>query len=190
MKKILVLFITLLLTFSTKVFATGLGPQVNFNFGFTPGHASYGYTNGGVALSAKFDSLPVYWAFSMNFAKTGLTYIDNDFTVHNPWRINIGATADYWFLNKEIIGLWHWYWGVGGAADIGFTTYATTCYIGVGPRVLIGMNWFFMDGFMELYAQQVAQPMIQFAIGPDGTDNGVFRFPIYFPAEVGLRFYF
>ena len=190
MKKVMIVLACLMLSLGSKIFATGLGPQVNFNYGFTPGHADYGYLNGGVALSAKFDSLPVYWAFSMNFSKTGLYYLDNSGVAHVPWRINLGVTADYWFFNKEIKGIWHWYWGVGGAADLGFTTYKTTSYIGLGPRVLIGMNWFFMDGFMELYAQQVAQPMIQFAIGPDGTDHGIFRVPLYFPGEVGLRFYF
>ena len=52
------------------------------------------------------------------------------------------------------------------------------------------MNWFFADGFLELYVQQAIQPELQFAFGDDGSANGVFGVPVYFPSSVGLRFWF
>ncbi|MBQ9495214.1 MAG: hypothetical protein IJR50_06205 [Treponema sp.] len=189
-KKLLVAPTALILFASSYTFAIGLGPQANFNYGFVHGNPKYGCMDGGLALSAKFDALPVYCSFSVDFGKTGFIHIDSNDNVHNPWRINVGAIADYWIMNPEIIGLWHWYWGAGGAVDLGFTTRGNNIYLGFGPRIFIGMHWWFANGFLELYAQQVFYPQFQFAIGTDGRDNGMFRVPIYFPAEMGLRFWF
>lgn len=190
-------FTALLLAFALfanqKIFATALGPQLNLDYGFIVTPLPDGYTSFfgnfrfGSALSAKFDALPVFWAFSFDAAKH--QYDSNNEKV-SAWILTFAASADWQLINAEIKGLWHWFGGFGIVADVGFTTTRTNVYTGFGPRAFIGMDWFFMDGFLELYAQQVLQPMLHFAFGNDARENGAFRFAVRFPSEIGLRFYF
>ena len=179
---------------SSGVFATGIGPQLNFDPVVTPGYV-YSPNTWGLACSAKFDSMPIYWALSTGWAsysykttvtRNGVTY---DTYTDTP-LFSVSATGDYWMMNPTISGIWKWYWGLGGAVTTSFGTSSGDFYLAAGPRGVIGMNWHFCDGFMELYAQGAVEPEIQTVFGDDGKQNGYVRFPIYFPFNAGLRFWF
>ena len=180
---------------SSGVFATGIGPQLNFDPVVTPGYV-YSPNTWGLACSAKFDSMPIYWALSTGVSsysykriETSSSGVKYDTYVNAP-LFNVSATGDYWVQNPEINGIWKWYWGFGAAVSTSFGTTEPNFYLSAGPRAVIGMNWHFCDGFMELYTQGAVEPEIEFVFGEDGTTNGVVRVPIYFPFNVGLRFWF
>jgi hypothetical protein len=183
-KKILMLVAALVLSSPAVVFATGLGPQLNLSPNFA---AEYPDSFWGLSCSAKFNSIPVYWALS---ADTGdYTYKDSDNSSVKTNFLRTTLTGDYWVMNPTIRGIWKWYWGVGGIVS---TTVSAggNLYLSVGPRAVIGMNWHFLDGFLELYTQAAFQPEIELAFGEDGSANGIVRAPVYFPFNIGVRFWF
>lgn len=186
-KRIAALAAAVVLSASAGIFATGLGPQTNLEPSFTPGYASSSGT-WGMSLSAKFDSLPIYWALSTDGGY--YTYNDSDGDSVGTTLLSTTLTGDYWVMNPTIKGIWKWYWGFGGAVSTGISTNGKNFYLKAGPRAVIGMNWHFCDGFLELYTQGALQPEIEFAFGEDGTENGVVRVPFYFPFNTGLRFWF
>ena len=198
-KKFIATVVAAILSASTRLLATGLGPQINFDWGYAINPKSgisgaFDYTTN-FALSAKFDSLPIYWAFSFGFGPVTVYDTIDMFNVPissnvNAYLIRLATTADYWVMNPQIVNLWHWYWGFGGFASMGFTTKGGNIYLDIGPRALIGFNWYFIDGAIELFAQQVFQPMMRFVFGKEGTNNGIFCIPLHFPIEIGCRFYF
>jgi hypothetical protein len=168
MKKLLAVCAAFIISASCGIFAMGVGPQLNTDPVIVPGDGSG--VSYGVGCSAKFDSLPIYWALSTNFG--------------NGVFLNGELTGDYWMKHAKIQGLWSWYWGLGAAVSTQFS--ADNFTIAAGPRGVVGMNWIFCDGFLELYAQGVVQP--EFAI-TFGDDDGV-SLPIYLPFNSGLRFWF
>jgi hypothetical protein len=172
---------------SAGIFATGLGPQTNFEPEFTPGYSSNSDI-WGVSCSAKFDSVPVYWALSTNAGN--YDYDDSDNSSVSNLLLSATLTGDYWVMNPTITGIWKWYWGFGGAVSTAVSMNGKNFYLRAGPRAVIGMNWHFCDGFLELYTQAAFQPELEFAFGEDGTNNGFVRVPIYFPFNTGLRFWF
>ena len=184
-KKLIAVFAAVVVSASAGLFATGIGPQLNFDPVATRFITPPAW---GFACSAKFDNIPLYFAGIFDIAPH--FYKDDDGAVVATARLGLQVTADYWFMNPEIIGLWRWFWGVGGAVRTDFTANGKNFYLSTGPRVLAGMNWHFADGFLELYVQQAIQPELQFAFGEDGKANGVFYIPVYFPSSVGLRFWF
>jgi len=176
----------LVLTASAGVFATGIGPQTDFNPSFTPGY-SYSDSLAGASCSVKFDSMPVYWALGTDAGS--YTYASSSGS-QSATLFSTTLTGDYWIMNPTIKGIWKWYWGFGGAVSTAMTSDGKNFYLKAGPRAVIGMNWIFCDGFLELYAQGAIQPQVEFAFGEDGTRNGILRFPFYFPFNSGLRFWF
>lgn len=185
-KKLTALFAAALLSASAGVFATGIGPQLNFDPVAAPRFTPPVW---GLACSAKFDDIPLYFAGAFNIIAP-YTYVKSDGTPVVTARLGLQLTADYWFMNPEIIGLWHWFWGLGGAVRTDFSVNGKNFYFSTGPRAVAGMNWFFADGFLELYVQQAIQPELQFSFGDDGNASGLFGVPVYFPSSVGLRFWF
>ncbi|MFA6856847.1 MAG: hypothetical protein WCR31_06525 [Treponema sp.] len=183
-KKILALAAAVVLTSPAVVCATGLGPQLNLSSNLTAGYPGNFW---GLSCSAKFNSMPVYWSLS---ADTGdYTYKDSDNSSVKTSFLRTTLTGDYWVMNPTIKGIWKWYWGFGGTVS---TTVSADwdLYLSVGPRAVIGMNWHFLDGFLELYTQGAFQPEIEFAFGSDGSANGIVRTPVYFPFNIGVRFWF
>jgi len=187
-KKIVTFAAAFILSASAGIFATGIGPQMNFNPGFTPGYTDYP-ASWGFACSAKFDSVPVYWALSTDGGYYSYK-TDTSSGYVSTTLFNTTLTGDYWVMNPTINGIWKWYWGFGGAVSTSFAANGKNFYLKAGPRAVVGMNWFFLDGFLELYAQGAIQPELEFAFGEDGTHNGVVRVPFYFPFNSGVRFWF
>lgn len=153
---------------SCSLFAMGVGPQINTDPVVVPGDSSS--VNYGLGCTAKFDSLPIYWALSTNFG--------------DGIYLNGVLTGDYWMMHEKIQGLWGWYWGLGAAVSTSF--WSDNFTLSAGPRAVIGMNWIFCDGFLELFAQGAVQPEIALTFG----DDGGITFPVYLPFNAGLRFWF
>lgn len=149
--------------------ATGIGPQLNTVPVVVPGHSNV--IEYGIACSVKFDTMPVYWALS-----TDLNSLGNYFAAE--------LTGDYWFCNPVITNNWKWFCGLGAAVGTGMNT--DNVFLELSPRAVVGMNWLFCDGFLELYTQAAFQPGIRFVLGDDADVLAPFRFP----ANVGLRFHF
>jgi hypothetical protein len=172
---------------SADIFATGLGPQTNLEQSFTPGYTDSTGT-WGIACSVKFNSIPVYWALSMDDGY--YTYKDSYGSSVGTTLLSTTLTGDYWVTNPTIKGIWKWYWGFGGTVSTAVSTNGNNFYLKTGPRAVIGMNWHFYDGFLELFAQGAIQPEIELSLGEDGSENGFIRLPVYFPFNAGLRFWF
>ena len=100
-KKLTALFAAALLSASAGVFATGVGPQLNFDPVAAPRITPPVW---GLACSAKFDDIPLYFAGALNIIAP-YTYVKSDDTPVVTARLGLQLTADYWFMNPEIIGL-------------------------------------------------------------------------------------
>lgn len=159
-KRFLALVGLLVVAGTAQLFAWGIGVQ---------GGASVGGA-GGAAVTFKLDESPLVFAVDASFYSN---------------YIGIGATADYWIQNPEVMdvsfGSWKWYYGVGLAAGVGLGDNYFT--FSVAPRALVGTNLFIMDNFLEFYTQLAYQPTL--SIG----DYGGFAL-INFPIVGGVRFWF
>lgn len=159
-KRFLALVGLLVVAGTAQLFAWGIGVQ---------GGASVGGA-GGAAVTFKLDESPLVFAVDASFYSN---------------YIGIGATADYWIQNPEVMdvsfGSWKWYYGVGLAAGVGLGD--NYFIFSVAPRALVGTNLFIMDNFLEFYTQLAYQPTL--SIG----DAGGFAL-INFPIVGGVRFWF
>lgn len=158
MKKLLAVLAVLIVMGTTSVFALGIGAQGGANVG--------GGVHGNGALTFKLDDKPFVFALDVN---------------PYPNWFGVGLTADMWLANPKISGdLGYFYgWGLAGSVDLG------TNYLGlnVGARLLAGLNFKLLDGFIELYVQGAWQPTL--AILP-GIGFDLFSFPV----NGGIRFWF
>lgn len=159
-KRFLALVGLLVVAGTAQLFAWGIGVQ---------GGASVGGA-GGAAVTFKLDESPLVFAVDASFYSN---------------YIGIGATADYWIQNPEVMdvsfGSWKWYYGVGLAAGVGLGD--NYFNFSVAPRALVGTNLFIMDNFLEFYTQLAYQPTLSFG------DAGEFAL-INFPIVGGVRFWF
>lgn len=159
-KRFLALVGLLVVAGTAQLFAWGIGVQ---------GGASVGGA-GGAAVTFKLDESPLVFAVDASFYSN---------------YIGIGATADYWIQNPEVMdvsfGNWKWYYGVGLAAGVGLGD--NYFNFSVAPRALVGTNLFIMDNFLEFYTQLAYQPTLSFG------DAGEFAL-INFPIVGGVRFWF
>jgi hypothetical protein len=173
MKKKLFTYAVVLVFAVGTMSATGVGPQSGSSYNVS---AYSGMVTSGLGCSAKFDSVPVYWALTTNINSSDHTFY-----------FNTELTGDYWVMNPNIKGIWSWFWGFGGVVSTGSD--GSVFYLNAGPRAVIGMNWIFCTGFLELYVQNAVEPEISFVF--TGTEeNELPRFPVYFPFDAGLRFWF
>lgn len=156
-KKILIVAALLMVVCVGGAFAWGIGIQGGGGY---PGA-------GNVAVTFKLDSLPLVFATNL--------YIRDSFT--------LGLSADYWFLNNNIVGPLNWFIGAGLGANLGFPVSDDGNFVfDLGLRVPVGLNMYLVDGFIEPYVQAV--PAI-------GMDIVPFKFPTFrFDGNIGIRFWF
>ncbi|MBQ5780795.1 MAG: hypothetical protein IIW10_02455 [Spirochaetaceae bacterium] len=163
-KKILALALACIVG-TSSLFAWGIGIQG----GGAPG-ANFG---GGGAITFKTDNLPVVWAVDLGFG--------------SQW-FSAGVTADWWILNKPIVGIWNWYFGVG--AYVGVNIWNNDYFgINVGGRIPIGMNWMLFNNKFEIYLQAAAQLGASIGISAGYGDHfDIFHWSV--PINLGIRFWF
>ena len=156
MKKRIALAALMLCIACASIFAFGIGVQGGTDV------AKHGVT--GVAVTFKLSSIPLLFAVEI--------------PSFDPFAL--GVSADYWIVNPAIIGnsalSLNWYIGAGIFGDffIGDDFYA-----GLGARVPIGINLFFLKQILELYLQ--VAPGVEFEVG-NGFDVG-----FTCPVNYGLR---
>lgn len=156
MKKLLAVLAVLFVMGTTSVFALGIGAQ---------GGANLGAGSSSAALTFKLDDKPFVFA------------VDGSF-----WSnyIGVGLTADMWLANPTISGPFGYFYGWGLAGSVGLGN----DYLGlnIGARLLGGLNFKILDGFIELYIQAAWQPTL--AILPE-LGFGFLNFPV----NGGIRFW-
>lgn len=155
-KKVLLLVLVLLLLASVSTFAIGIGAAGTY--GWSTDNGLYGGF-----LTLKLDDLPL---LGIDVA-SGTNYL------------RIGATADWWQLNKNLSGMLNWYWGLGA---YGRVTLADPVSFALGARLPIGLNMYILDP-LELFIE--AAPSVGIGIGNSsvGLDWGV-------QGALGFRFWF
>ncbi len=159
-------FAFLIFLFSNSIFALGMGPLFMANQKI---EYSQSVTQSfGAACSLKFDTLPIYFEFSTEYAP-----FTNDF--------DINLSGDFWFSNPQILPNWNFYYGAGLA--LGSDFYSNKFMLNFGPRLLVGFNWQLFDGFIELFVQQAAQQNVSFEFGGQGRTF----YPLELPFSVGFR---
>lgn len=165
-KKLGILFFLVTIAGSANLFSMGIGLQGNYNAGefFAPG----------IAVTFKLDSTPFYYAVN--------------------WRIeekvqNIGVTADYWVLNKNLVYLanspLNIFFGIGGFCNLTFNQNdgADAFESSLGLRVPVGVNMYLADGVIEPFVQVAPSFGLRFipAIEAD---------KVYWPISAGFRIWF
>lgn len=159
-KKLVLVAVLLCFVAIGSVFAFGIGVQIGG-----------GWLNGGLgnaAITFKIDQLPLVFAADFSFG---------------GGSFSIGASGDYWFLNPNIVGPLNWFLGAG--LGLGFTI-GDPFAMSIAARLPIGLNAFFIDGFLEPYIQVVPQIGGRIVMGDDvsgGLYGGV-------GANLGLRLWF
>lgn len=164
-KKLVLVAVLLCFVAIGSVFAFGIGVQAGGGFAYR----GAGYGLGNVAVTFKLDQLPLVFAV--------------DFGFHND-SFSIGGSGDYWFLNPNIVGPLNWFLGAG--LGLGFTI-GDIFDMNVAARLPIGLNAFFIDGFLEPYLQIVPQIGLGLTSGGGHTDFGLYG---GFAANLGLRLWF
>ncbi len=156
-KKIVVVALMLCLACGS-IFAFGIGVQGGTDV------ANNAVT--GVAVTFKLTSFPLLFAVEI--------------PSFDPFAI--GISGDYWILNPSITGgrSWslNWYVGAGIFGDV-FIGIGKDVSFGVGARIPVGLNIFFLRGILEAYLQ--VAPGLELEI-----DNGV-GFDFVCPINYGLR---
>lgn len=165
-KKTALLFILLIVPIFCG-FCIGAGAQL----GVIPSAESLEFSAAG---TMRLDRIPIQFAFGLNGG-----------SIDDECIFGMGGSVDFIFLNIQIINNWNFY----SAAGLGGDFYLGTnknFYTSAGLRALLGMDFLFMDGFLQLYFQQVIEPC--FVFKNDATyKNGLC---LKFPIEAGLRFQF
>lgn len=153
--------------------ATGVGPTVSVD-----GGAVFGEDNGSVmcvtlGCSLKLDRFPIYWSLTTGPLFCGGIPCDDIF-------FDITLTGDYWILNPAISSTWNWYLGAGGAVSGGV---GTNGFLAAGPRVVLGLNTFTMNGAIEVFMQGAAQTQAMLS-------NGDLSILITIPLSAGMRLWY
>ena len=156
MRKKIVLAAIMLCIACGSIFAFGIGVQGGTDV------AAGGQT--GVDITFKLDRIPLMFAVGI--------------PSFSP--ISVGVTADYWIINPAIVGgpSWSLNWYI-GAGIFGNFFLGDDFFVGLGARIPIGLNIYFLRHILEGYLQ--VAPGIEFEVG-----NG-FRVDFVCPINYGLR---
>ncbi len=166
-KKVFLLLISILI--SSKIFALGIGPALDFTAGnnFKNSDSPTPIVEAGISCSIKADNIP----FSLNIA-TDWNFSENIFRAK--------ASCDYWVLNPQLSDYTMFFTGLGATA--GLSACKNSAAFTAAPRLVIGLNWIFYDGFLEYFIQGAAEPEFTFS-----NEN---NFSLKFPCNAGIRLYF
>ena len=171
MKKLLSAISALFL--SVNLFALGAGVQVSCKPAFPLKENSLPFSVGqNITGTFKTERIPAVIAVGLDFFET-----------EKVFGFGFNATADYLVFESQLKNITNIYGGLGITGDLYYTT-SSDFFYDAGMRVLIGVNFHFYDGFLELYVQQAFSPVIQFI--PDAEKSFAFKLPL----EAGFRIHF
>ena len=153
-----------ILIFSANIFSMGIGPQLDFSAG-TDGNG--GIFQAGISCSMKADNFPLAVSVATDY----------DFSENS---MNAGISCDYWIFNPQIGNYSSFFAGPGAFAGGSFSS--GSAFFCAAPRLVLGVNWIFYDGFLEYFVQAAVQP--EWKIGTTA------EFSLKVPCNAGLRLYF
>jgi hypothetical protein len=165
MKKILIVLV-FVVVFSGAAFADHPDNQLGIGI-IGGGYISFSGNghSGGVGLSLKVPSLPIFWAF----------YLPS----FNP--LSLGISGDYYLIEGVLvpdINL-HWFAGLGGWLTLG--GFNSNLWLSLGARVPLGLSWHLVDMF-EIFLNVAPSLGLQ-VTSPQG-------FYGFLPVELGIRLWF
>jgi len=170
-------FLTIIITtlFSLNIFAIGAGIQVSGIPSVDIQNNDISVNNYDANLTGTFRLFRIPAAFGFGL-EAGADYTQFVF----------GTTGffDYIFLDNQIENNWNCYAGTGVNLKAMFTKDFDTSLSG-GLRFFSGMNWVFLDNYIEYYTQIVLIPSYVFY-----TTEGKGLFRISIPVETGVRLHY
>ena len=123
----------------------------------------------GAGLTIVFPGFPVFFYFDLT----------NNFN-------HVAAAGDYYFIDDNIDGPWHWYFGLG----LGVASWINDKKLGLATalRIPIGVSVQPIDWF-EFFIQAVPQVGIRF-VGHEGDKEGFGIYNRFWGGNIGIRFWF
>lgn len=178
MKKIKAFFIYMI--FASNLFAVGAGLQAGFRPSFLldskakqieekPIFLGFG---GNVSGTLKLDRIPVILATGINLSSE-----------KDIFTVGINASCDFYYEN-QIFNTLNFSTGIGPSLDILYSQ-DSVLQINPGFRFFAGLNKYFLDGYIEIFARQIINPV--YRLDPINKKS---CFGMDFPFETGLRFHF
>lgn len=170
------LIVVLLSTISfSKLFALGAGVQIGAIPSFTINESGIENKSCDLNITGTFRFFRIPAVFGFGF-ETG-----SDNSV-----FTFGATGffDYWFFDHQLNNTWNIFSGAGLSSNIMFDSDINPI-LNIGPRFFTGMNWLFLDNYIEYYAQLNIVPTY---VKNLTNENNSFKVSI--PIETGVRLHF
>lgn len=167
-KKKLAIFISFILFSSINIFSLGIGALGNItpNFNF-PDNSTISM---GAACSIKLDRVPLVFAISTEVNPENSKFI-------------FGIATDYWLCNPYITNNMKFY--IGPGVNIKGLTSFNDFELKIAPRAVFGINYLLLDGFFEIFLQEV----VEFGITNNLSSNADITYSMNFPIELGFRFW-
>ena len=176
-KKIISISILSLICITAKVSAIGAGVQL----GGTPGlfinenGAKLEQFTGRLTGTFRLSRLPMSLGFGFKAGK-----LQSDFSY------GLYGFADYYAIDTHIKNTWSFYSGFGAEASL-VTTNFQNWNTSAGLRLFAGMDWLFIDNFLEVYVQQNIVPTI---VKNLNNPSSKASFMICIHIETGIRMHF
>jgi hypothetical protein len=132
-------------------FAQDQHPTDKWGIGIQGGGSGGGFNGGGVDLTLKIPSVPVFWGIDLGFG--------------SHW-FGVGVSGDYYFIDKTLLPEAKLGWYLGGGVYARFTSVKGFGWednklveknwvsLGAGARLPIGLSWHPID-LVEVYIQAV-----------------------------------
>lgn len=176
MKKLITLLSLFLL--SSSVFAIGAGiqlsvkPALNFETNNSNGNPVF-FMGENFTGTYRTERFPAVYAVGLDLEQKNESIF-----------IGVNGTFDYWLFEKQLVNILNCYGAVGATADFRFASNNQMDF-DAGLRGVLGLNWHFYDGYLELYCQQVVSPLFV-----QDIKKGKPSFNLAFPFESGIRIHF
>ena len=174
-KKVVIIMTILTCLFTFQAFSIGAGIQFGLCPAFDINASEIKNTDfeGNITGSLKLFRLPVNLGLGLNFGveKSLLSF-------------GLAAFTDYWVLDMQLVNTWNFYAGIGAYLKL-MTNSCWNIQSTIGSRFFAGMNWLFIDNYLEYYVQINTIPSY---VRNFSDRNGFFR--LITPLETGLRVHF
>ena len=169
--------IILLLSASTKLFATGAGAQLGCNPGIliNDNKAGLEMFTGNVTGTVRLARFPIVAGAGLEGGK-----------LYSDFNYGFSAFADYWLIDYQLNNTWNLFSGIGLSGKL-LTKDFKDCSLAGGARIFAGVNYLLYDGYLEFYAQQNIVPTCVKNLSKSDSDPA---FMLCLPLEAGLRMHF
>ena len=104
--------------------------------------------------------------------------------VNSSFSLGFTSFFDYWLLDVQVKNNFNFYSGVGIGNNFTFSFDSEKSDL-LNGRLFAGVNWLFLDNYIELYFQQNICPGVEFNI-TEKTN----AFALSIPFEIGVRWHF